>query len=1155
MEPLSMVVGFAGLAGLFSTCVDCFKLVQVWDSRSSDYGVLQTMLDNQQFHFMAWGKACGFMDPYRTNSRFDDPTSCIRNQRIEQTMDKIKSLLTNGDNLKEMYGLKVQRAPLGSKFIEATLSSAFSRAFQSTKAFCNTSLQRKVQIVGSIRWAVSDRDKFDRLVQNLRDLLGDLVKLTEDIGVTNSQHLVVEYEIEMIDDELSLEAITAASACDDNDEILSHAASRRLKMVQEQSVANQSVRFDDSVSMVPAQHYTPSMSTLIEDEDNTITPEIGVTRVPLSEWRKMKTRTGIIPWLKILIVATSSSTDSLEMRDNIQPLSRANTLDGKEPATCESLLRVAINSHTLLSILKRKTACNLTPKHNVLVYPFKPITLYYDSLRNYLTAMGDKLDIQCGPHGPQAPEVASESISNQPGPAPENEGNEHSEAERLQARRAFEELQCLMDFIDSDMQELLNLRYQIRENKLQKILFEHLWLLFQPGVIVISPNTRFKLRAYQVLHVTGGRRIIDIDNHSKSEGLDNTDNMNYDIQEGYAVISSRQRSDLVVDCFYMDFNGEMYGPRPQRFVISEFVGERDIISLPIYPPNKAQADEGILQRLQERGRKFVHCAAGRRHIYNGATLQEWDPGHRDTCGFCARKYFVQEQRNSEVIIDHMAALEHCRNSGCIWNPSFGGGVIARATGADKREAFESIDCSKPNCRTCTDVFDDAEVDLISRDQFIRSSRSLRAIQQNELDDQQILLLPNRVCGYSLQSHKWYPLHVDLLISIEKPSASLDEIILPDGYKEMLTSLIRGQSPGVSRTGDQLSPDLDMVVGRGHGVVILLHGSSGTGKTTTAEALAASLSRPLFLIKIAALRGTSREMEQYLTQSFHLAERWNCILLVREADALLQPRTKTDHEGNTMTSIFLDVLEYFSGILIFTTNRVGTLDEAITSRIHLSLHYPRLDTTGTIKLWKLNLRRLKHNPNFKVHERDILELAREMHGRLRWNGRQITNIVDTAIALAHEEAKQSHETAELSRRHIEVVFKSSQEFRDYLTTIHRETEEQQHARTRMDMSEPDIRSTSSLSRKYKVRPGVRSDWQSPTGSFAGDDRSIRNGFRPNDEDSSSDPEIKIKELELRLQISKLKKRQKALKSATNTLRGHHRFSEASQGLTSNTDSSA
>ncbi|OJD24079.1 hypothetical protein ACJ73_04560 [Blastomyces percursus] len=1035
MEPLSLAVGFAGLAGLFSTCVDCFKLVQVYDSRASDYGILQTMLDNQQFHFMAWGKACGFMDPYRKHSKFDDPTLSLRNERIEQTMEKIKSLLTNGDNLKEMYGLKVQRPPLGSKFMETATSSAFSRAFQTTKAFCNTSLQRRAHIFGSIRWVVSDRDKFDRLVQNIRDLLGDLTKFTEDIGVTESQHLIVEYEIEMIDDEPSLAMIAAASACDGDDDVLSQAASRRLQMVKEQSIANQSVRFDDSVSMASAQYYSPSMSTLIEDEDGTMIPEIGVTRVPLSEWRKMKTRTGIIPWLKILIVATSSSTDGVELQEYIQPLSRTNTLSGNtEPVARERLLRIAINSHALLSVLKKVTGCNLTPKHNVLVYPFKPIILFYDSLRNYLTAMHDKLGTLRKPYDTHTQEETAGCVPGQPKPVPEDLPSKHFTAE--QARRAFEELGFLMNFVDNDMQELLHIRRQIRENELQQIHFEHLWLLFQPGVIVISPNTNSKLRAYQVLHVTGGRRIIDVDNHSKSESPASLDNTDYDNQEGYAVISTRQCSDFFVDCFYIDFNGEKYGPRPQRFVISEFVGERSISSLPIYPSNQSQINEHILDRLRERGQKFVHFSRRKRLLYNGAILQEWDPGHRDTCGVCARNYVGQEQRSSEVIIDHVAALEHCKQSGCTWNPSFGGNVIAKATKANRREAFDTIDCSIRNCRACTDVFNDGVVDLNSRDQFIRSSTSLRALHQHELEDEQVLLLPNRLCGYSLQSHKWYPLYVDRLIPTEAPSTSLHEIILPPGHKEMLTSLVRAQSPGIRRSHDDSPYELDIIVGRRRGVIILLHGAPGTGKTATAAALASSLNRPLFLIRIAALGTTSREMEQNLTQLFQLAERWDCIILIREVDTLLQSRTRTDREGDNMSSVFLDALEYFTGIIIFTTNRVSAFDETIMSRIHISLYYPPLDTDATMNLWELNLCRLKRNPHFRVEESSILKFARAKHEELRCTGRQIKNIVDTAVALAQEDSKQlSTETVNIRKIHFEVVFRSNQNFHEYITALH------------------------------------------------------------------------------------------------------------------------
>jgi hypothetical protein len=61
-ETIGLTLGFAGIVGVFTSCVDCFKLVQVYRRKSREYGTLQTMLDNQQFHFMVWGQACGFAE-------------------------------------------------------------------------------------------------------------------------------------------------------------------------------------------------------------------------------------------------------------------------------------------------------------------------------------------------------------------------------------------------------------------------------------------------------------------------------------------------------------------------------------------------------------------------------------------------------------------------------------------------------------------------------------------------------------------------------------------------------------------------------------------------------------------------------------------------------------------------------------------------------------------------------------------------------------------------------------------------------------------------------------------------------------------------------------------------------------------------------------
>ncbi len=57
-------------------------------------------------------------------------------------------------------------------------------------------------------------------------------------------------------------------------------------------------------------------------------------------------------------------------------------------------------------------------------------------------------------------------------------------------------------------------------------------------------------------------------------------------------------------------------------------------------------------------------------------------------------------------------------------------------------------------------------------------------------------------------------------------------------------------------------------------------------------------------------------------------------------------------------VFLRVLEYYDGILIITSNRVGTIDEAFKSRIQLALQYERLQEWQRRLIWENSIRRLE-----------------------------------------------------------------------------------------------------------------------------------------------------------------------------------------------------
>lgn len=166
---------------------------------------------------------------------------------------------------------------------------------------------------------------------------------------------------------------------------------------------------------------------------------------------------------------------------------------------------------------------------------------------------------------------------------------------------------------------------------------------------------------------------------------------------------------------------------------------------------------------------------------------------------------------------------------------------------------------------------------------------------------------------------------------------------------------------------------------------------------------------------------------------------------------LAQRTKEDFKRNGLVAVFLRVMEYYAGILFLTTNRIGDFDEAFTSRIHISLYYPELNRDKTIEIFKLNMdmieeRFAKKDRRIDVDRVGIGSFAAghfEKHKRARWNGRQIRNACQTALALAEFEAQgNSHEAVlrpnavvKLGVGHFEIVRGAYLEFASYMNKLH------------------------------------------------------------------------------------------------------------------------
>ena len=151
---------------------------------------------------------------------------------------------------------------------------------------------------------------------------------------------------------------------------------------------------------------------------------------------------------------------------------------------------------------------------------------------------------------------------------------------------------------------------------------------------------------------------------------------------------------------------------------------------------------------------------------------------------------------------------------------------------------------------------------------------------------------------------------DRLTPIDRPEDSWKDLEIPDGHKSVVQALI---STHFSKDRNK-DTQFDLVREKGKGVIILLHGVPGVGKTATAECVAASYGKPLLPITCGDLGLKPKEVESTLYTAFQLAQAWDGVMLLDEADIFLAQRTNQDVERNALVSVFLRILEYYEGVL-------------------------------------------------------------------------------------------------------------------------------------------------------------------------------------------------------------------------------------------------
>lgn len=541
--------------------------------------------------------------------------------------------------------------------------------------------------------------------------------------------------------------------------------------------------------------------------------------------------------------------------------------------------------------------------------------------------------------------------------------NSESEDVRLTKQHAV----VLYDLLQSEFNETIESSQDMKSKGV--MTYEHLWTLFQPGAIIYCRQDGQETAA----------KLSDT-----RYGMDNC-----------------QRPCFWVRAKYVDWNGNSFGTSSLNIKILGYAGTKPIHQLATYPIEFHHDKEGLRKRLLERGAKFEALAGSHYKGYHGLAWREDNWGKK-------QKYNIK----GRIVIDTYGWNRFEPNFAIYTNPltdkeTSSSGIRDTSQDADGNGEGDGSDDDDSYAGSEVD-YDGMPCDGDFADEDEESNRP-------PLTEEQKLISTPLVRGYSLKSKQWLNLFVNSVREIEWQNNAFESLVLPANQKELIL--------GFTETQRKVKASFDDVIeGKGKGIILLLCGPPGVGKTLTAESVAEEMQVPLYMMSAGDLGLDPGSVEEKLSDILEMCTKWNAILLLDEADVFLEERSLHELERNKLVTIFLRILEYYEGIMFLTTNRVQTFDAAFQSRIHISLEYPELSVSSRLTVWKNFLEASPQKHDISERQLDSLSL-------MNMNGRQIKNVLKTAQLLA------SRKDTELTYNHIVTVLDVTQ----HLHNANRETE--------------------------------------------------------------------------------------------------------------------
>ena len=260
--------------------------------------------------------------------------------------------------------------------------------------------------------------------------------------------------------------------------------------------------------------------------------------------------------------------------------------------------------------------------------------------------------------------------------------------------------------------------------------------------------------------------------------------------------SSELNPALCMQTDYVDFNGDSVGTRRLELHLPKYPGNRGLSELDLLPIDMLDDAADLKEELRARGRRFESFFGQHYQRYDGIAIKKTPQGYA--------RFTVA----GRVMIDCKTYLRLETTEGFIPTAI---GESAKLERSRKRAAGNLV--------------------------FVAADGTPKLPPLSEED---AMLTTATVRGYSFAEKKFLEFFIDNLTDIEWNTNCFGELVLDPAVKKTVQALVTTHSQK-RETFD------DIVKGKGRGLVCVLHGPPGVGKTLTAECVAELVKRPLYMV--------------------------------------------------------------------------------------------------------------------------------------------------------------------------------------------------------------------------------------------------------------------------------------------------------------------